>query len=236
MKPCNCNPLPNLGRRAFFTRTAAAAAAASVAATAGLSVQPAAAATTPTPDKHKFMAEANRLATESVEKGWGGPFGAVIVKDGEIIGRGQNRVLLTGCPVFHAEVTAIIDASGKLNPKGLLGTDYGAGTILEMIPREANSPDLVPMRARMLKGCDIYINGAPCPMCMSAIYWSRIDRVFFGNSLKDTSKIGFDDAFQYEDFAKPWSQRHIPIAENFERDTTMKSFKAWMDKEDRHPY
>jgi predicted nucleotide-binding protein len=75
-----------------------------------------------------------------------------------------------------------------------------------------------------------------CPMCMSAIYWSRIDRVFFGNSLKDTSKIGFDDAFQYEDFAKPWSERHIPIAENFERDMTMKSYKAWMDKEDRHPY
>ena len=105
-----------------------------------------------------------------------------------------------------------------------------------MIPREPNSPDLVPMRARMLKGCDIYINGAPCPMCMSAIYWSRIDRVFFGNSLKDTSAIGFDDAFQYEDFAKPWSQRHIPIVENFERDMTMKSYTAWMDKEDRHPY
>ena len=50
------------------------------------------------------------LAIESVEKGWGGPFGAVIIKDGEIIGRGQNRVLLTGCPVYHAEVTAIIDA------------------------------------------------------------------------------------------------------------------------------
>ena len=105
-----------------------------------------------------------------------------------------------------------------------------------MIPREPNSPDLVPMRARMLKGCDIYINGAPCPMCMSAIYWSRINRVSFGNSLKDTSAIGFDDAFQYEDFAKPWSQRIIPIAENFERDMTMKSYKAWMDKEDRHPY
>jgi guanine deaminase len=215
------------------------AAAAGVAAAAGLHAVPAkgaTAATTPTADQRKYMEEATRLATESVEKGWGGPFGAVIVKDGEIIGRGQNRVLLTGCPVFHAEVTAIIDASGKLNPKGLLGTDYGAGTILEMIPREPNSPDLVPMRARMLKGCDIYINGAPCPMCMSAIYWSRIDRVFFGNSLKDTSAIGFDDAFQYEDFAKPWSQRHIPIAENFERDMTMKSYTAWMDKEDRHPY
>jgi tRNA(Arg) A34 adenosine deaminase TadA len=127
----------------------------------------------------KFMEEATRLAIESVEKGWGGPFGAVIVKDGEIIGRGQNRVLLTGCPVFHAEITAIIDASSRLNPKILLGSDYHAGTILEMIARPPGSPDLVPERARMLKGCEIYINGAPCPMCMSAIYWSRIDHALF---------------------------------------------------------
>jgi guanine deaminase len=235
MKQFICEALPDPERRAFFTRTAAAAAAAGMAATAGLSVRPAH-AETPMADKIKFMQEANNLAIESVEKGWGGPFGAVIVKDGEIIGRGQNRVLLTGCPVFHAEVTAIIDASGKLNPKALLGSDYGAGTILEMIPREAGSPDPVPMRARMLKGCEIYINGAPCPMCMGAIYWSRIDRVYFGNSLKDTSAIGFDDAFQYEDFKKPWTERRIPVTENFERDTTLKSFKAWMDKADRHPY
>jgi len=144
-----CEAMPDPDRRAFFTHTAMAAAA-GVAAAAGLHAVPAkgaTAATTPTADQRKYMEEATRLATESVEKGWGGPFGAVIVKDGDIIGRGQNRVLLTGCPVFHAEVTAIIDASGKLNPKGLLGTDYGAGTILEMIPREPNSPDLVPMRA-----------------------------------------------------------------------------------------
>jgi hypothetical protein len=89
----------------------------------------------------KFMEEAARLATESVEKGWGGPFGAVIVQDGQIVGRGQNRVLLTGCPVYHAEITAIIDASAKLNPKGLMGSDYQAGTILEMIPRPPDSPD-----------------------------------------------------------------------------------------------
>ena len=111
----------------------------------------------------KFMEEATRLAIESVEKGWGGPFGAVIVKDGEIIGRGQNRVLLTGCPIFHAEIAAIIDASSRLNPKALLGSDYHACTMLEMIPRPPGSPDLVPQRARMLKGCEIYINGAPCP-------------------------------------------------------------------------
>jgi hypothetical protein len=77
-----------------------------------------------------------------------------------------------------------------LNPKGLLGSDYGPGTMLELIPRPADSPDLVPERAKMLKGCDIYINGAPCPMCMSAIYWSRIDHLYFGASLEDTSHIG----------------------------------------------
>lgn len=218
-------------RRRFF----AAAMAAGVATTAGLSVTSAALAA-PAPGKAKFMEEATRLAIESVEKGWGGPFGAVIVKDGEIIGRGQNRVLLTGIPVLHAEVTAIMDASARLNPKALLGSEYGAGTILEMIPREPGSPDPVAERARMLKGCEIYINGAPCPMCMSAIYWSRIDHVYFAASLKDTSAIGFDDAFQYEDFAKPWGDRRIAITENFERETGLKAYAAWMAKTDRHPY
>lgn len=185
----------------------------------------------------KFAEEATRLAIESVEKGWGGPFGAVIVKDGEIIGRGQNRVLLTGIPVFHAEVTAIMDASARLNPKALLGSDYHAGTLLDMIPRPAGSPDSVPMRAKMLKGCEIYINGAPCPMCMSAIYWARIDRVYFGCSLEDTSQIGFDDAFQYEDFKLSWEQRkNISVVPNFERETCLKSYQAWMKKQDRHPY
>ncbi len=226
----NHDSLPNSGRRAFFTCTAVTVGAAATGAFA------AAPAKAPPEDKRKFMEEATRLATESVEKGWGGPFGAVIVKDGEIIGRGQNRVLLTGCPVYHAEITAIMDASHRLNPKALLGSDYNAGTILEMIPREANSPDRVPQRARMLKGCEIYINGAPCPMCMSAIYWSRIDHVYFGASLEDTSQIGFDDAFQYEDFAKPWEKRRIAVTPNFERDTGLKAYRAWENKKDRHPY
>jgi tRNA(Arg) A34 adenosine deaminase TadA len=160
----------------------------------------------------------------------------VIVKR-EIIGRGQNRVLLTGIPVYHAEITAIMDASAPLNPKALLGSDYGEGTILEMIRRETGSPDLVPERARMLKGCEIYINGAPCPMWLSAIYWSRIDRVYFAASLKDTSAIGFDGAFQYEDFAGPWAERKgIAVSENLERETGLKANEAWMNKKDRHPY
>ncbi|MCP4561337.1 MAG: nucleoside deaminase [Bosea sp.] len=239
MKTCRCEAAHEAGceapeapaRRRFLATAVAAGAAGMVSLSAG-----SAKAAPPPPGEKKFMEEATRLAIESVEKGWGGPFGAVIVKDGEIIGRGQNRVLLTGIPVFHAEVTAIMDASARLNPKALLGSDYGAGTILEMIPREAGSPDPVPERARMLKGCSIYINGAPCPMCMSAIYWSRIDHVYFAASLKDTSAIGFDDAFQYEDFAKPWADRRIKVAENFERETGLKAYEAWMNKKDRHPY
>lgn len=234
MKPvCSCcRPKTDLGRRNFL---GASTAVMSFAVASGLgTATPAKAATEG--GQAKFMEEATRLAIESVEKGWGGPFGAVIVKDGQIIGRGQNRVLLTGCPVYHAEVTAIIDASAHLNPKALMGSDYAAGTILEMIPREPGSPDPVAERARMLKGCDIYINGAPCPMCMSAIYWSRIDHVYFAASLKDTSAIGFDDAFQYEDFTKPWGERRIKVTENFERETGLKAYEAWTNKKDRHPY
>ena len=79
--------------------------------------------------KKQFLHEATRLAIESVEKGWGGPFGAVIVKDGKIIGRGQNRVLITGLPVYHAEVTAIMDACARLNPKYLMGSDSYDGVL-----------------------------------------------------------------------------------------------------------
>jgi tRNA(Arg) A34 adenosine deaminase TadA len=69
---------------------------------------------------------------------------------------------------------------------------------------DARSPDPVPQRVRMLKGCEIYITGAPCAMCMSAIYWSRIDRVYFASTLTDTSAIGFDDAHQYKPWAGEW--------------------------------
>jgi len=228
-----CDQAPaDPGRRDFLTRTTVLAAGA---AAATLQITPVKAALEG--GQKKFMEEAAKLATESVEKGWGGPFGAIIVKDGEIIGRGQNRVLLTGCPVYHAEVTAIIDASAKLNPKGLLGSDYYAGTILEMIPRPAGSPDVVTERAKMLKGCDLYVNGAPCPMCMSAIYWSRIDRLFFGGSLDDTTKIGFSDEFQYDDFKLPWDQRKgIAVSPGFEREVGLTAYTAWTNKKDRHYY
>lgn len=186
--------------------------------------------------RRRFAEEATRLAIESVEQGWGGPFGAVIVRDGEIIGRGQNRVLLTGIPIFHAEVTAIIDACQRSNPKALHASGRSAGTLLEMIPREQGSADPVEARAKMLKGCEIYVNAVPCPMCMSAIYWSRIDRVYFGANLEDARRIGFDDAFQYEDFARPWAERRIEIVPDFERSLCLEAFRAWERKADRLAY
>lgn len=216
---------------------AGAAITAGVSASATAAPAPASASTTTLPNRRKFMEEASRLATESVEKGWGGPFGAVVVKDGEIIGRGQNRVLLTGVPVYHAEITAIIDASQRLNPKPLLGAGTEDGTLLQRIPRPLGSPDLVEQRARMLAGCEIYVNVAPCPMCMSAIYWARIDHLYFAASLEDTSSIGFSDAFQYEDFALPWEQRKgIKATPNFERELGLESYRAWMAQGDPHYY
>ncbi len=140
-----CHEARGVNRPLFM----ASAVAAGLAGPAGFSLSSAQAATDLPPGKAVFMEEATRLAIESVEKGWGGPFGAVIVKDGEIIGRGQNRVLLTGIPVFHAEITAIMDASARLNPKALLGSDYGAGTIeahSSGAPGRSRRSDLMPER------------------------------------------------------------------------------------------
>jgi len=117
-----------------------------------------------------------------------------------------------------------------------MGSEYAADTILGMIPREADSPDPLPARARMLKGCEIYVNCAPCPMCMSAIYWSRIDRVYCGASLEDARQIGFEDVVQYQELAKPLTQQRIPVTDNFERETGLEAYRAWMNKQDRHPF
>ncbi len=182
------------------------------------------------------MAEACRLATQSVTMGWGGPFGAVVARDGEIIARGQNVVLLTGDITAHAEVTAIRKAAAVLNPYGpTISEDEQNESTLALVPTPPGTSDAVPARARMLMGTEIYTSGFPCPMCMGAIYWARIDRVFFACSAEDTRAIGFDDAFQYEDFAKPISERHIPI-EQLGRQGGLAAYQAWSSKPDRHPY
>ncbi|MFZ2176868.1 MAG: nucleoside deaminase [Rhodococcus sp. (in: high G+C Gram-positive bacteria)] len=182
------------------------------------------------------MAEACRLAEESVVNDWGGPFGAVITRKGEIIARGQNRVLLTGDITAHAEIETIRKAVQVLNTEApSIAKDRREDTTLELVPRPEGSADKVPERAKMLMGMEIYISGAPCPMCMSAIYWARLDAVHFANDLDATSAIGFDDAFQYEDFTLPFEQRRIKI-EQFRPDLGAQAYKAWSDKPDRHPY
>ena len=184
----------------------------------------------------ELIEEACRLALESVENGWGGPFGAVITKDREIVARGQNRVLLTGDITAHAEIETIRKAAAVLNPEGpSISPRHFSESTLELIPRPAGSADVVPERARMLSGHEIYISGAPCPMCMSGIYWARIDAVYFANDLEATRKIGFDDAFQYEDFAKPYAERRIKISQ-LRPDLADPCYKAWANRADQHPY
>jgi guanine deaminase len=187
-----------------------------------------------TPDE--LMGEACRLAKESVENDWGGPFGAVIARDGEIVARGQNRVLLTGDITAHAEIETIRKAVAILNPEApSIAKDHQNASTLELIPRAEGSRDPVPERAKMLVGHEIYSSGAPCPMCMSAIYWARIDAVYFANDLEATSRIGFDDAFQYEDFTRPYAERRIKI-QQLRPDLGVESHRAWAEKPDRHPY
>src|SRR5882757_7363098 len=184
----------------------------------------------------ELMAEACRLAKEAVVNNWGGPFGAVVVKDGEIVARGQNRVLLTGDITAHAEIETIRKAVAMLNPEApSIAKDHQNESTLEFISRPEGSPDPVPERAKMLVGHEIYISGAPCPMCMSAIYWSRIDNVYYSCDLKDTREIGFDDSFQYEDFQKPLSERRIQVEQIFP-EIGVQAYQAWTDKKDRHPY
>ncbi|MFD4429095.1 nucleoside deaminase [Nocardia sp. NPDC058497] len=187
-----------------------------------------------TPDE--LMEEACRLAIESVDNDWGGPFGAVIAKDGVIVARGQNRVLLTGDATAHAEIESIRKATQVINGEApSIAKEHQNESTLELVPRPAGSADKLPERAKMLMGMEIFISGAPCPMCMSAIYWARLDAVHFASDLADTSEIGFDDAFQYEDFTRPLSERRVKI-EQFRSDLGAEAYKTWAEKPDKHPY
>jgi tRNA(Arg) A34 adenosine deaminase TadA len=125
------------------------------------------------------MRRAIALARRGSTTGDGGPFGAVIVRDGRIIGEGWNRVIATRDPTAHGEMVAIRDACGRI------------GNI-------------------SLEGSVLYTSGQPCPMCFVAIYWARIERVFYGFSIQDAAGIGFDDHFIYEQLARPAQERAIP--------------------------
>ena len=150
------------------------------------------------------MARAIQLSLENVQSGRGGPFGAVVVQDGAIIGEAANQVTSTNDPTAHAEVLAIRAACKKLGAFELLG-------------------------------CEIYTSCEPCPMCLGAIYWARLSRIYFGNAGADASKIGFDDSLIYCEIAHPHPQRKIPMIQIM-REEALAAFRAWENKPDKIEY
>ena len=151
----------------------------------------------------EFMREAIRLANESVNRG-GGPFGAVIVKDGKVIAGSSNSVTIDNDPTAHAEVNTIREACRRL------------GTF-------------------DLSGCTIYTSCEPCPMCLGAIYWARISRIFYGNNRKDARDIDFADDFIYEELDRPMDQRTVPIIPLL-RNEALHTFRLWEAKSDKTEY
>ena len=153
--------------------------------------------------KNKFMERAIALSLESVKSG-GGPFGAVIIKNNEIISEGMNRVTKNNDPTAHGEIVAIRNACKNLN-------DFS------------------------LKGCELYTSCEPCPMCLSAIYWSRIDKIYYANTRDDAKKIDFDDSLIYSELTKKIKERKIPTTQLM-RDEALQGFKLWKNRENKVKY
>lgn len=153
-------------------------------------------------DRH-FMQMAIDLSIENVANG-GGPFGAVIVRNGEVVATGTNRVTANNDPTAHAEVSAIRAACAKV-------------------------------QNFKLEGCTCYTSCEPCPMCLSALYWAGVERIFYGNTKQDAKAINFDDSFIYDQIALDYSERSIPCI-NIMRQQALAGFKAWQEKEDKVLY
>ena len=151
----------------------------------------------------RFMREAIRLSVESVAHG-GGPFGAVIVKDGKIIAAQANSVTIDNDPTAHAEVNAIREACRSL------------GTF-------------------DLDDCVIYTSCEPCPMCLGAIYWAGIERIYYANTRQDAEAIDFADNFIYKELSKPVSDRDIPQIQLL-RNEAQAGFRAWAENDDKREY
>lgn len=150
------------------------------------------------------MRRAIELSRIHMEAGEGGPFGAIVVKDGLIIGEGWNRVTSTCDPTAHGEVVAIREACARL------------GTF-------------------SLKGCEIYTSCEPCPMCLAAIYWARLDRIWYANNQADAAAIQFDDQWLYREVALPIQERSLPTVQLL-REEALAVFRAWEAKPDKVRY
>lgn len=152
---------------------------------------------------NKFMKKAVKEALKGVNSNEGGPFGAVIVKDGKVIAKGHNMVLKTNDPTAHAEIVAIRKASKKL-------------------------------KRFDLSDCEIYTSCEPCPMCLSAIYWAKIRKVYYGCTKEDAAGIGFDDKMIY-DIIQGVAEKKLESAQ-LDREDCLKLFKEWASKTDKVNY
>ena len=151
---------------------------------------------------NKYMKIADELAQQNILTNDGGPFGAVIIKNNEIVGKGNNQVVLKNDPTAHAEIVAIRDACKNL------------GTF-------------------DLTGCEIYTSCYPCPMCLSAIIWSNIKMVYYGNTKEDAEKIGFSDNLIYEYLegqSKTSNKEDILKIIAMDREETIKTFESYQNK------
>src|SRR5271163_2977559 len=86
-----------------------------------------------------------------------------------------------------------------------------------------------------LKNCELYTSCEPCPMCLGAIYWARLSRIYFANTAEDAAKIGFDDSFIYHEIPLPLDQRAIPTKQIM-REEALAGFRAWTDRPNKIPY
>ena len=147
-----------------------------------------------------FMDRAAKLAQTGVETGQGGPFGAVVVLNGTVVGEAHNRVVGTNDPTAHAEILAIRVAAQHL-------------------------------KRFHLEGCEIYTTCEPCPMCLAAIHWAKIDKIHYAMTRHDAAAIGFADAAIYEAMTAP----HAPLLHK-PNAAAKAAFDAWRKKADRTQY
>ena len=154
--------------------------------------------------RQSFMREAIRLSLVQMRAGKGGPFGAVVVRKGKIVGRGFNLVTSTNDPTAHAEIVAIRDACRRL-------------------------------KTFQLNDCELYTSCEPCPMCLSAIYWARLKRVFYANTRKAAARIQFDDEFLYREVSRSIAKRSLPMKQ-FLRHEAILALKEWAAKPDKIRY
>ncbi len=151
-----------------------------------------------------LMRQAIELAREGVSQNRGGPFGALVVREGRVIGGGCNQVIADKDPTAHAEIVAIRRACESV-------------------------------QSFQLDGCELYTTCEPCPMCLGAIYWSRIERVVYACDRSDAARAGFDDALFYEEIGRGIGERSLPFRQLL-REEALSAFRAWLAKSDRVAY